>query len=376
MRRRMTFLLAIVVIAFVVASGVAWAATISCPNRTGNVCVGTNKKDNMIGRNRADDMHARGGHDALRARGGNDRLDGGSGNDSLLAQGGSDQVDGGVGDDSLGGAGGNETYVFRNGWGVDTLFVDPLGIDTLDFSALTSGVAVSLIPSLNNEAISDANRLNFRSSVIIEYVRGGRNRDYLSGNGAKNRLSGNDGSDSLFGQGSNDALFGGPLHDYLSGGPGDDALNAGEGDDRYVFGNGWSSDTITADASGTDELDFSTLSSSVTVDLAATDSSIEVSSGANTLNFPSTVLIEYARAGEAADLLYGNASRNRLDGRGGDDTIDVADGDAGDIVDCGPDTTIKGDTVDVDAVQNPSTGTIDLIDFATNCEVVNRVLMN
>jgi hypothetical protein len=114
----------------------------------------------------------------------------------------------------------------------------------------------------------------------------------------------------------------------------------------------------------------------VTVDLAATDSGIEVSSGANTLNFPSTVLIEYARAGEAADLLYGNASRNRLDGRGGDDTIDVADGDAGDIVDCGPDATIKGDTVDVDAVQNPSTGTIDLIDFATNCEVVNRVLMN
>jgi Ca2+-binding RTX toxin-like protein len=403
-RRRTTFLVAVLVTAFVVASGVAWAATIGCPNRAGKVCVGTNKKDTMIGRKRADDMHARSGNDTLRARGGNDSLTGGPGNDFLQGAGGRDVIVGQTGNDSLGGTKGSDTYFFRNGWGVDTIFADTSGIDTLDFSALAPGVAVSLTPSLNNEAISGASRLNFSSTVVIEYVRGGRNRDYLSGNGAKNRLSGNDGPDSIFGQGGNDTLFGGLLDDYLAGGPGEDTLNAGEGNDRYVFGDSWGSDTITGDASGTDTLDFSILSSSMKVDLAATDSGIEASSGTNTLNFPSTVLIENARGGGAADHLYGNASTNSLDGRGGDDTIygedggdtiyggigtdtvygdnpnnsvtgndtiDVADGDAGDTVDCGPDATMNGDTVDVDAVQDPSTGAIDPIDSATNCEMVN-----
>jgi len=67
------------VAALVVASGVAWAATINCPNRVGNLCVGTNKKDTMIGRNRIDDMHAKDGADTLRARGGKDTLSGGEG---------------------------------------------------------------------------------------------------------------------------------------------------------------------------------------------------------------------------------------------------------------------------------------------------------
>jgi Ca2+-binding RTX toxin-like protein len=370
-RRRMTFLVAVLTTAFVVASGVAWAATIDCPNRAGKACVGTNKKDSMTGSKRADDMRARSGNDTLRARGGNDSLTGGPGNDFLQGAGGRDVIIGQTGNDSLGGTKGSDTYLFRNGWGVDTIFADTSGIDTLDFSALAPGVAVSLTPSLNNEAISGASRLNFSSTVIIEYVRGGRNRDYLSGNGTNNHLSGNDGSDSIFGQGGNDVLFGGLLDDYLAGGSDEDTLNAGEGDDRYVFGDSWGSDTITGDASGTDGLDFSILSSPTTVDLAATDSGIEASSGTNTLNFPSTVLIENTSGGGAADHLYGNASTNRLDGRGGDDTIDVADGDAGDTVDCGPHATINGDTVDVDAVLDPSTGTIDPIDFATNCEMVN-----
>ena len=60
----------------------------------------------------------------------------------------------------------------------------------------------------------------------------------------------------------------------------------------------------------------------------------------------------------------------------GDDAIDVADGDAGDTVDCGPNATLSGDKVEVDAEQNPSTGEITRIDTATNCETVNEVLIN
>ena len=60
----------------------------------------------------------------------------------------------------------------------------------------------------------------------------------------------------------------------------------------------------------------------------------------------------------------------------GDDTIDVADGNRGDTVYCGPDTTVGEDTVEVDAEQDLSTGAIVRIDTATDCETVNEVLIN
>ena len=43
MRNRAILLPAVIVFTLVVASGVAFAATITCPNRDGNLCVGTNK---------------------------------------------------------------------------------------------------------------------------------------------------------------------------------------------------------------------------------------------------------------------------------------------------------------------------------------------
>jgi hypothetical protein len=70
MRRRALFVAGLMAIALVVASGVAWAASISCPNRTGNLCVGTDNKDTMTGTDgRTDDMRAKGGADEVRGRG-------------------------------------------------------------------------------------------------------------------------------------------------------------------------------------------------------------------------------------------------------------------------------------------------------------------
>jgi hypothetical protein len=78
-RRMLVLWVGTAMAALVVASGVAWAASISCPNRAGSLCVGTNKKDTMNGRNRTDDMRAKGGADILKARGGKDTLAGGWG---------------------------------------------------------------------------------------------------------------------------------------------------------------------------------------------------------------------------------------------------------------------------------------------------------
>jgi Ca2+-binding RTX toxin-like protein len=259
-----------------------------------------------------------------------------------------------------------------------------------------------------DEVSSDAGMLNFPETVEIENVTGGEARDVIRGNDLPNHFSGKGGNDELVGRGGDDdILLSGPGDlgagaDALNGGEGDDQLNGGIDNDAYLFQNGWGKDLITDDAvsGGTDRLFFGDLTSPVTVDLAtgtATDGT-----NTNTVTWtPSATAIENAIGGTADDFLYGNDSGNKLNGQGGDDTIsggdgvdtvygdssglstptgddtiDVADGDAGDTVDCGPDATMSGDTVDVDAVQDPSTGTIDPIDSATNCETVNRVLIN
>ena len=178
----------------------------------------------------------------------------------------------------------------------------------------------------------------------------------------------------------------------LNGGDVTDVIDG----DVYIFQDGWGEDRIT-DAAGTDRLFFGELTSPVTVDLAASDTDVEASSGANTVDWPSTVAIESATGGTANDVLRGDDSGNTLNGQGGDDTIsggdgmdtvsgdspglsnltgndtiDVADGDSGDTVDCGPGT----DVMDVDASSGPD-GTVRLdTDIKDNCETVNEVLIN
>ncbi len=78
--------------------------------------------------------------------------------------------------------------------------------------------------------------------------------------------------------------------------------------------------------------------------------------------------------GPGIDKVYGD--RPDFPAETGDESIEVADGDAGDIVDCGPNATLRGDRVEVDAEQEPSTGEITRVDTATNCETVNEVLVN
>jgi hypothetical protein len=49
MKRGALFVVGLLVAALVVASGVAWAASIICPNWTGDQYVGTDNKDTMTG---------------------------------------------------------------------------------------------------------------------------------------------------------------------------------------------------------------------------------------------------------------------------------------------------------------------------------------
>lgn len=94
--KRAVFLLATMATAMVVASGLALAANIQCPNRPDNGCVGTKKADAITGTPEQDLIRARAGADVVNARGGEgDFSIGGAGRDKLYGQADADQVIGG-----------------------------------------------------------------------------------------------------------------------------------------------------------------------------------------------------------------------------------------------------------------------------------------
>jgi Tol biopolymer transport system component len=94
-----------------------------CP-RTGNVIIGTAKRDRRAGTSATDIMYGRAGNDRLRGAGGADCIYGQTGRDRLLGQNGSDRLfggaaadrlDGGRGSDRLKGEGGNDRLTDRRG---------------------------------------------------------------------------------------------------------------------------------------------------------------------------------------------------------------------------------------------------------------------
>jgi Ca2+-binding RTX toxin-like protein len=108
----------LVVLLVALTTSVAFAATISCPNRTENLCVGTDGHDDMQGSDENDIMRGYGGNDTMIAGFGNDTAHGSDGNDRIEGRIGDDFLSGGEGADYIltadgrdeaYGAGGNDT---------------------------------------------------------------------------------------------------------------------------------------------------------------------------------------------------------------------------------------------------------------------------
>ncbi len=107
--RRTILLFTAIMLALVVASGVALAATITGPSGP----------DVRSGTNAFGEMNGLGGNDTLGGLGGNDDIDGGSGHDKLYGGSGIDLIYGGRGDDLVvSDGGGGELY---GGPGRDTI---------------------------------------------------------------------------------------------------------------------------------------------------------------------------------------------------------------------------------------------------------------
>jgi Ca2+-binding RTX toxin-like protein len=148
----------------------------------------------------------------------------------------------------------------------------------------------------------------------LENVTGGSGNDRLTGNAAANVLLGNAGDD------------------HLVGGDGSDLLQGGIGNDVYTFravgAAAFETDTVVELAGqGTDKLDFSELSTFVSVNLnsdtaLATHSFRKLVTG----GAGQAANLENAIGGSGKDTLIGNAAANVLTGNAGDDTLVGGDG--------------------------------------------------
>jgi Ca2+-binding RTX toxin-like protein len=373
MRRRAIILATTMAVALVVASSVALATEITCPNSIGNLCIGTDQADTMTGTGQNDDMSGRGGGDTMRARGGKDTLVGNEGKDVLMGGHGADAFNvepsigsgidtsvGGAGNDSLSGGYGDDTYFFSVDWGADRIPAGAegtgMGTDALDLSSIDKPLDVDLVSSADRDEVfslfAGAGMLNFPATVQIEDVNGGQARDVIRGNDLINSLTSNAGNDSLYGRGGNDILSGDLGADALSGGIGSDQLNGREGSDVYLFEDGWGDDSVT-DAAGPDQLFFGALTSSVTVDLV-TGKAYE------------TAFVSFELSPNSVKWTPGVI--DNVTGGYGDDTIDVENEVNGDTVNCGP----GNDKVYADVIQGDSGNTVlaDEVNLET-CENVN-----
>ena len=117
---------------------------------------------------------------------------------------------------------GNDTYTLGDSQSnAQTTINDDGGLDTINASALLTGVNISLKPGsfssvgFNKSGFASVNNLTISSSSVIENLIGSNFDDVLIGNDADNRLNGSLGNDWLEGGLGNDtAVFPGKLVDY------------------------------------------------------------------------------------------------------------------------------------------------------------------
>ncbi len=234
----------------------------------------------------------RDGNDQLVGSSGNDFLYGDNGDDRLTGNDGNDVLDGGEGNDFLYGGFGNDTYIFKKGYGTDTIG-DGQGANTIEIYGYTSNQIKAYRTNWNDITItfegsddklviesfftSEANRnfsLTFNggskvhaaaSNSPLRTIYGTDYSDYITamddrgvtliGENGNDSLNGGNGADKLYGSSGDDRLYGNGGNDILDGGEGSDFLYGGAGNDTYIFNVGYGSDTIN-DSEGINTISF------------------------------------------------------------------------------------------------------------------------
>ena len=164
-----------------------------------------------------------------------------------------------------------------------------------------------------------------------DYVLAGAGNDTVLAGLGNDQVYGGTGNDLLYGGAGNDSLYGDAGNDTLSGDAGNNALYGGDGNDTFIGGAG--ADTFYG-GTGQDNIDYSTSSSGVTVDLttghmaggeAANDSIGGGIDGVIGSNYGDS-LVGFDQQGTSpsdtyTNQFYGMGGNDTIEGKGGSDLI-------------------------------------------------------
>ena len=318
------------------------------PPAGGQTINGTTRDDSLVGGAGNDTINGFEGDDTIDGAGGNDLLFGGAHSDTLYL---------GAGNDSLNGGDGDDWFLYSDATRLESYGSDAidggLGHDAVSFGFALSAVLVDL--SSGSVSGGGASGSGSATLVNIEEFRGTPFDDHLTsrdvGPGPVEAfawLEGEEGNDTLIGSSGPDFLQGDDGNDEISGLGGDDMIPGGEGSDIIMGGagndyfsmwtgtNNYGVDWIDG-GDGVDEVNFINVFTSrpIVVDLAAgtlVGGDVPGTSRATLLSIEEVYASDLVarddeiRGSDVANLLYGGAGNDTLDGRGGNDVLAGATG--------------------------------------------------
>jgi Ca2+-binding RTX toxin-like protein len=297
---------------------------------TGGGQIGTTEHDtapqveSIVGTQYDDDLHAPAtGVSHIDGLAGNDTITGSDATDLLFGSDGNDVLRPGGGINQVIGGGGDDTFV--NGVNGTDTFVGGAGFDTVDYSAATTPVNLS-VDGVQNDGPGDAPD----NVTEAEHLIGGSANDTISAASSNDLLEGRSGNDNVMGGGGNDVLDGGARDDRLEGGPGADESRGGPGFDTADYSNRTdalviSVDDVANDGAAPDQQQ----------DNVRTDVEHVLGGLANDLINARTGADDVTEGGPGDDTIVGNGGTDRLDGGPGDDDlvggsgVDLLTGDDG-----------------------------------------------
>ncbi|WP_424972679.1 calcium-binding protein [Dinoroseobacter sp. S76] len=239
--------------------------------------------------------------------------------------------------------GGNDTAIIGDGvLNAIRLQLDGgAGIDTLDFSGITSNISVNLDSGtlVSNAFFTDGVEdlepaVESSKAIGFENVIGTEGGDQIIGNDADNVISGGNGDDLITGGNGDDTLIGNKGSDTVLGGAGDDTIIWNNGDGSDLFDGGadedrvqvnFDTDLVNTDLQNKDVATFATTAEGV--QFARVEVNDQSVNGLFQLDIRNTETLETNfGGGDDTAVLEGdvlNAITLDLDGGAGVDTLDL-----------------------------------------------------
>lgn len=207
-------------------------------------------------------------------------------------------------------AGGEEIYYSiwdpRDPGNIDSLDYASVPINFVNADVVTGGLGDSTI---NGDGGGDT-LLGQGGNDVIDGEGG---NDSIEAGAGNDSVFGGFGADTILGEAGEDQLFGGAGNDSIDGGSENDIIQGGDGDDTLIGGSG--ADTVDYSYS----INAGGFFSGWLIDIdagIAQFSSLGVVSSTDSLS-----LFEHVIGSGYGDVIVGNASANRLEGRDGNDTF-------------------------------------------------------